>query len=91
MVSQKVSRFGRSLLFSLFAIAGGGFAAVSLASVTAAPAAAALGCEHDSCARTCTLGTCGGECFDNPGSNRGCAKDGNDCSGYSCDGPGPIG
>lgn len=80
---KTVLRFTRTLLFSLFAVVGGGIMAVSFVSATA-PSAAAFDCENDGCMRACVDGECGGECFDNPDSGKGCAMSGGDCGAYMC-------
>lgn len=42
------------------------------------------GCEDDACARVCFMGSCTGECFDDPGNDKKCNMDGLDCVVGGC-------
>jgi hypothetical protein len=83
---KALKAFGLALVF-IFCSALLGVSMGAGAGVLTATEAYASFCEHDQCMRVCVGESCGGSCFDAPGSDRGCAMSGEDCFGYSC-GPG---
>lgn len=68
----------RLTLLATVALVGAGLG------ISAREARAQGGCENDGCSRVCFMGTCSGECYDNPGSNKACDMQGGDCAVSGC-------
>lgn len=56
----------------------------TMVGISARDAEAQQGCPNDACSRVCFMGSCWGECYDDPASGKLCDMQGTDCVVQTC-------
>lgn len=79
------NRTARGVLLNAMLIVGATVGGMMLGAVSHPATAQGPSCENDGCSRVCSGSSCTWECFDWPGSEKGCNMQGGECSTYNCD------